>query len=110
MVQRSRKPGEDISGHVLMATCPPLKHVAQYPLPDTYNLGDPVEPTNHLDLPKADLLKLFDLSQSLELLQGEITPVVALKIIREDSRYPLLGMKEFEALKDELRGKTRCYG
>ena len=101
--------GREISGHALMATCPPPAYVVQNPLPQGYTLGEIIEPVNHMDMPKADLIKLFDLSQALPL-DGEITPVMALKLVRLDPRYAMLSTQDLDSLREDLKGKSRCYG
>ena len=95
------EPEPQISGHALMATCPPYSHIVEKP--------DVPFPYKSYDIPNSDLLKLLDLSQSLPL-NGEITPVQALKLIRSHERYGELTPVDFGALIDELKGKPRCYG
>lgn len=56
-----------------------------------------------------DLMKLLDLSERLPL-DGEITPIMALKIIRLHERYLELTLGDFEILKEDLKAKVRCYG
>ncbi|MCJ1379730.1 hypothetical protein MMC17_002833 [Xylographa soralifera] len=89
------------NGHALMASCPPFSHIDQHP----------EEPYPHKmpDLPKADLLKLLNLSASLPL-DGELTPVMALNMIRTHERYGELTEQDFNALRTDLQTKTRCYG
>jgi len=54
-------------------------------------------------------MKLLDLSQRLPL-DGEITPIMAWTMIRGDARFGKLGKGDFEALKEALKPKVRCYG
>lgn len=41
---------------------------------------------------------------------GEITPVMALKMVQEDMRYGSMRFKDFSGVTEELKAKTRCYG
>ncbi|MCJ1251115.1 hypothetical protein MMC30_008346 [Trapelia coarctata] len=61
------------------------------------------------DLPAVHLMKLFELSGNLSL-DGELTPVMALNMIRVHARYGDLTAADFEVLGRELKSKTRCYG
>lgn len=89
------------NGHALMASCPPFSHIDRHP----------TEPYPHKvpDLPSADLFKLLNLSASLPL-DGELTPVMALNMIRTHERYNELMDADFTALMVDLETKTRCYG
>ena len=64
------------------------------------------------DIPNADLMKLLQLSQSLPLDvgSGEITPIMALGIIRAHERYGELTRADFGVLMEGLGAKSRCYG
>ena len=102
-VRSYQEPTPELSGHALMATCPPRNHI----------IGTPDVPFPHRtwDIPNPDLMKLLDLSQNLPLdHDGEITPIMALKIIRSNDRFGELVMADFEVLKEDLKGKSRCYG
>ncbi|KAI9874831.1 MAG: hypothetical protein M1830_009236 [Pleopsidium flavum] len=100
-VRSQQEPEAEISGHALMATCPPESHIINHP--------DVPYPHKTWDVPDVDLMKLLDLSERLPL-DGEITPIMALKIIRNDERYFELNTRDFEILKDDLKAKIRCYG
>ncbi|KAI9878430.1 MAG: hypothetical protein M1830_000913 [Pleopsidium flavum] len=100
-VRSQQEPEAEISGHALMATCPPESHIINHP--------DVPYPHKTWDVPDVDLMKLLDLSERLPL-DGEITPIMALKIIRNDKRYFELNTRDFEILKDDLKAKIRCYG
>ncbi|KAF1999516.1 hypothetical protein P154DRAFT_436891 [Amniculicola lignicola CBS 123094] len=91
----------DVSGHALMATCPPESHVAAHP-EDQY-------PHQMPDVTMPDLLKLLDLSNRLPL-DGEITPIMAWAMVLQDPRFSELTKKDVEGLKAELLAKIRCYG
>lgn len=84
-----------------MMSCPPPDHIRDHP--------EVVYPHKGPELPAADLMKLYDLSQKLPL-GGEITPVQALQLIRGHERYGELTVADFEILKKDLREKSRCYG
>jgi hypothetical protein len=93
---------EDISGHALMASCPPESHIR--------NNAD-VQYSSQMpeDVGMQDLLKLLDLSNRLPL-DGEITPVMAWAKILQHPRFQELSKEEFGSIKDELLMKIRCYG
>lgn len=93
--------GAEISGHALMATCPPESYVAEHPQ----------EPYGHKmpDIGMADLVKLLDLSNRLPL-DGEITPIMAWAGIHSHPRCDELTKEDFEKMKTDLTGKVRCYG
>ncbi|KAF2397398.1 hypothetical protein EJ06DRAFT_482033 [Trichodelitschia bisporula] len=91
----------EISGHALMATCPPISHVKEHP--------DDKYPHQMPDIGMADLVKLLDLSNRLPL-DGEITPIMAWSELRTHPRYLEFTLADFEAMRDDLKGKVRCYG
>lgn len=90
-----------VSGHALMATCPPGSHIQ----------SKPEEPYPHQmpDIAMPDLMKLLDLSNRLPL-DGEITPIMAWAMVLREPRFGELSVKDVEGLKGELVGKVRCYG
>ena len=100
-VRSHQEPEAEISGHALMATCPPESHITNHP--------DVPYPHKTWDVPQVDLMKLLDLSERLPL-EGEITPIMALKMIRLHERYLELTLGDFEILKEDLKAKVRCYG
>ena len=94
---------EQMSGHALMATCPPYSFVKDHP-------NDPY-PSKMPDLGTPDLSKLLDLSSRLPLHHGtEITPIMAWTMIYRDERLHNLTTQDFERMKADLSGKVRCYG
>jgi hypothetical protein len=101
LMVRSEDSDGEISGHALMATCPPGSHIASKP--------DEKYPHKMPDIGMPDLLKLLDLSNRLPL-DGEITPIMAWASIRNHPRCIELAKEDFEALRDELLAKIRCYG
>ena len=94
---------EHMSGHALMATCPPYEHVKQRP-------NEPW-PFKMPELEMPDLTKLLDLSSRLPLNHdGEITPIMAWTMIYRHPRVAELNTQDFERIKANLSGKVRCYG
>ncbi|TGZ77389.1 hypothetical protein EX30DRAFT_356381 [Ascodesmis nigricans] len=88
-------------GHALMLSCPPECHNLKTPEIDwglkTY------------DLPVSDLVKLFNLSQRLQL-NGELTPIAVWAYIASLEQFPELEFGDFEMLKQELLPKVTCHG
>lgn len=99
---RSEHSNEDMSGHALMATLPPSRHLAEHP--DVHYPHKIEENMNG-----GDLLRLLDLSNRLPL-NGEITPVMAWAFIIGDPNFPYFETKDFQHIKDVLMTKVRCYG
>lgn len=100
MVRSNDSEGE-ISGHAMMASCPPESHIRQRP--------DEPYPSKMPDIGMGDLLKLLDLSNRLPL-DGEITPIMAWAGIFRHERRNELTAQDFENIKNDLRAKVRCYG
>ena len=100
-VRSNQDPEPTPSGHAMMMSCPTFSHID--------NLPDVPYPHKMNDIPNADLMRLLTLSQDLPL-DGEITPVMALNMIRNHPRFAELTLADFEAVKEELKTKTRCYG
>ncbi|KAF1811327.1 hypothetical protein P152DRAFT_419426 [Eremomyces bilateralis CBS 781.70] len=101
LMVRSQDSEGEISGHVLMATCPPESHVAHSP--------DDQYPHKMPDMSMPELVKLLDLSNRLPL-DGEITPIMAWVTIRKHPRVLEMGKEDFENIKEALTAKVRCYG
>ncbi len=94
---------EHMSGHALMATCPPYEHVKARP-------NEPW-PFKMPELGTPDLSKLLQLSSRLPLHHGsEITPIMAWTFIYRNPRISELTAKDFERVKLDLTRKVRCYG
>ena len=98
---KSQESEGEISGHALMATCPPESHLIQHP--------DVQYPHKMPDMHAGDLLKLLDLSNRLPL-DGEITPVMAWAFVLKDPRVRSLSKDDFLVMKTDLLAKVRCYG
>jgi len=102
LMVRSQDSTGEISGHALMATCPPHSHINEQP--------EEKYPHKMPEVGKADLVKLLDLSTKLPIDQGEITPIMAWTEIRGHPQFFELGAADFVALKEVLDKKVRCYG
>lgn len=102
LMVRSEDSTGEISGHALMATCPPHSHISEQP--------EEKYPHKMPDIGKGDLVKLLDLSRRLPMDQGEITPIMAWAQIRGHPKFFELGKPDFEMLQDVLDKKVRCYG
>jgi len=100
MVVRSNDEEGEISGHTLMASCPPESHIINHPQVP----WAPQDPGN-----TSNLASLYDLSMRLNL-DGEITPVMAWGLVLGHPRFTELAKDDFESMKEELRRKVRCYG
>ncbi|KAF2013126.1 hypothetical protein BU24DRAFT_434247 [Aaosphaeria arxii CBS 175.79] len=102
LMVRAHDPENDfISGHALMASCPPASHIATKTKEDY--------PHQMPDIQMPDLMKLLDLSNRLPL-DGEITPIMAWAMILQDQKFHQLTAEDFSVLKGELLAKVRCYG
>ena len=93
---------EQISGHALMASCPPPEFVLAHP-------GDECEyemPT----MAKAHLVKLLGLCEQLPgLSDEELPPIKAWVKVTRDERFPRLNDTDFRTLKEELLPTVQCY-
>lgn len=111
MVQRAvNQNSSELSGHALMMTCPSHNTIVN----SLDNKGMPVDKDARFahempNLPNADLNAMMIASSNLDL-NGEVTPVMALKMIRDDKRYPMMTLAHFESLKEKLKTRSRCYG
>ena len=101
LMVRAHDAEELISGHALMATAPPDRHIATCPN-ETY-------PHQMPDVAVPDLMKLLDLSNRLPL-DGEITPIMAWVMVLRDERVGELSGEDIGGIKEELLAKVRCYG
>lgn len=103
MCVRSNSDAEEPpNGHALMMSCPPPSHIAARP--------DEPYPQRAPPVPAVELNRLLELAQTLSFDNGEITPIIALHLIREHPRFHELNRSDFELIKSELKNKTRCYG
>ncbi|KAM5434838.1 hypothetical protein McanMca71_007639 [Microsporum canis] len=93
---------EAVSGHMLMATCPTPSVIANTERGQTYT-------TKTYDLPPVNLNTLLNLSKQL-VTDDEITPIMALQLLRSHEAYPYLTREDVTNMMDDLAAKVRCYG
>jgi hypothetical protein len=103
LVHRSWKDENEISGHALMATVPPVEHVMEHGMDVQY-------PHKMPDLPKPDLVRMLNICAALPGLNDEVTPVMAWAAILAHPRCEDMDLDDFQAVKTDLKGKVRCYG
>lgn len=94
-------------GHAMMASCAPPEQNQDTPFNAKWTAGEAEMQT--WDLSKGDLARLLDLSSKLEL-DGEITPVMAWKMVTMDPRVARLNQADFDAVATRLMERVRCYG
>lgn len=94
---------DHMSGHALMATCPPYSHVMEKP-------GEPYPHQMPQGMSKPDLRRLLELSARLPTEGGEITPVRAWMQIQSNERCSQMTKQDFELVQADLLSKVRCYG
>jgi hypothetical protein len=89
------------NGHSMMLSCPPFSHLVNTP-------QVAYDPFVQLATP---LQRLLDLSRQLPIApDGEITPIMALDLLRQHPRYPEFDVADFRTLVADLAAMTRCYG
>lgn len=88
----------DISGHALMASCPPHQHLIERP-------DVPYPPK----IESSELLSLLDLSNRLPL-DGEITPVMAWAMVLRHPNLKYFTTADLAGMSETLKSKVRCYG
>ncbi|OJD17424.1 hypothetical protein AJ78_02498 [Emergomyces pasteurianus Ep9510] len=93
---------EMISGHVLMASCPPPTQIVSAEPGQMY-------PLRTYELPHTNLARLLNLSRQL-VTDGQITPIMALQYLKSHDIYPSLTREDVRHMMDDLNGKIRCYG
>ncbi|OAX78446.1 hypothetical protein ACJ72_07248 [Emergomyces africanus] len=93
---------EMISGHVLMASCPPPTQIVSTEPGQMY-------PVRTYDLPHTNLANLLNLSRQL-VTDGQITPIMALQYLKSHDMYPSLTREDVRSMMDDLNSKIRCYG
>jgi len=103
LVHRSWKDENEISGHALMATVPPVEHVMEHGMDEVY-------PHKMPELPKPDLVRMFNICAALPGLNDEVTPVMAWATILSHPRCEEMGKDDFDVVKTDLKAKVRCYG
>ena len=70
---------------------------------------DMVYPNQLPNMPQQDLNVMLN-SAAMSDNGGEVTPVQALVMIRNDQRYSLFERTDLENLKGLLKERSRCYG
>jgi hypothetical protein len=105
LMVRSEESESEISGHALMATCPPASHIKEKP--------EEKYPQKMPDMPVGSLMTLLNMSDHVVnpyIKTEEVTPIKAWALIRSDPRSDELTAADFEAIRTALLGKVRCYG
>ncbi|KAE9965059.1 hypothetical protein BLS_007888 [Venturia inaequalis] len=105
LMVRSEDSDGEISGHALMATCPPASHIKATP--------EEKYPHQMPDMPAGSLMALLDMSDQVVnpyIKHEEVTPIKAWTLIRSDERSHELTNADFETIRTALLGKVRCYG
>lgn len=105
LMVRSEDSDGEISGHALMATCPPASHIKATP--------EEKYPHQMPEMPAGSLMALLDMSDHAVnpyIKHEEVTPIKAWTIIRSDERSHELTHDDFETIRTALLGKVRCYG
>jgi len=101
MTDKSNQDEDWCSGHGLLVTAVPHDHVKEYGMEEMY-------PHQLPDIPKPDLAKMLNLSQSLPGLTEEITPIMAWATILRHPRSKELTEDDISALGKELKPKMAC--
>lgn len=92
---------EEISGHALMATCPPPTCDRTHATGRNAFEAQPVS--------KAGLARLFGLSEKLPGLgREELPPIKAWVKLRNDARFPRLNATDFHDLRTHLTPVVKC--
>jgi hypothetical protein len=105
LMVRSEDSDGEISGHALMATCPPASHIKETP--------EEKYPQKMPDMPAGSLMTLLDMSDHVVnpyIKHEEVTPIKAWVLIRNDERSNELTDADFETIRTALLCKVRCYG
>ncbi|KKY24134.1 putative bzip transcription factor [Phaeomoniella chlamydospora] len=101
-----------ISGHALMASCPPPSHIANTPAQGGGFV--PTYPHQVPQIPYENLMTLLNLSRRMveqgDIEGGQITPIMALQHLRSHRSYKSLTKEDVQAMIDTLNSKVRCYG
>ncbi|KAI9798846.1 MAG: hypothetical protein M1825_004969 [Sarcosagium campestre] len=102
LLMSSQEDEGDPFGHALMASCPPQSYVLEHP----------DEPYPHEEVQrrcKPELANLLNMGSRTNQ-DGEISPVSAWTMILSHPRLAELTRADFSLIRDELKGKIRCYG
>lgn len=112
LMESSAKTGAHLSGHALMASCPPGTIMDLAPdasLGFDEAKGGLGSEQRTWEPSKGDLASLLTLSMKLDL-GGEITPVMAWGMILAHPRVGELGPDDLAWLTHGLSSRIRCYG
>jgi hypothetical protein len=91
-----------ISGHALMASCPPPSHIENVPEGNLY-------PHQTYQLPPPNLETLLNLSRQL-ITDGQVTPIMVLQTLKNHELYHTLTRDDMKTIIETLNTKIRCYG
>ncbi len=61
-------------------------------------------------VPNTNIERLLELSRTIPLDEGELTPVQAWDYIRRQTQYAEVEMERWERLKEKLLGRIKCHG
>ena len=92
-------------GHAMM-----LSNPSPSQLPSLLNNPRGRWQQNAPKMPIQHLMILMDTASKIEMKQGELPPVLALKKIRGDRRYGMITRRQFEVMTMLLKDAARCYG
>ena len=93
---------EHISGHALMASCPPPPPLEPFSCDE-----NPVEP---LDITRASFANLLGLCEKLPgLKEKELPPIKAWAKLKQDERFPRLSAADFQQLQERLLPDVQCH-
>ncbi|KAI9838634.1 MAG: hypothetical protein M1819_004948 [Sarea resinae] len=90
----------NVSGHTLMASCPPQSHIINHP---------DVPHTKEPEMRPSDLQSLLDASKRIQW-EGEIPPINAWAMLFTHPRRHEFTVEDIEGIKLDLTTKIRCYG
>ena len=93
---------DHMSGHALMASCPPYSHVMEKP-GESY-------PHRMPEMHGIDLNRLLEAAKALPIQGDEVPPVSAWMMVKNDERFPSMTKRDHEMLLANLASKVRCYG
>ena len=105
MIQRgAAHDSTELSGHAMMLSCPPHSYIQ-----DSLTNPELEYPLKWTKAPMQDYRVMTSGARAVDM-NGEISPVEALLMIRRDSRYTTLTVDELNTIKTTLAEKSRCYG
>ncbi|RMZ85038.1 hypothetical protein DV738_g237, partial [Chaetothyriales sp. CBS 135597] len=102
-----------ISGHALMASVTPVRHVREV-RPEQGGLI-PTRPHQMADTETLQLLQNLlrtssEAKQAMNLLGGQVTPVMAMQSLRSHRYYHSLTEEDVRKMIEAIKGHVRCYG